>query len=170
MTETKWPPLNMGTKIRTYKPNWDRRRDWTDDAWAKRRWGVIGIIEAHHDSHGLYYDVRHEDGTMAGYDPGEFDVLHEPTIHYLKSWTEYYRPVVEGKKTFEVRKGEDRVYRVGDYIDLKEVNRDTGGFTGAHATREVTYVMHGGPWLPPDVWILGLKIPDILTTKKVDAQ
>lgn len=74
----KWPPLDPGAKIRTYKPNHSKRREWTDEGWAKRRWGVTGVIVMHHDLHGLSYDVRHEDGTMAGYDPSEFDVIPHP--------------------------------------------------------------------------------------------
>lgn len=75
MTDLMWPPLAPGTKVRTYKPNMATRPEWTDAGWAKRRWGVSGVIVTHHDSHGLYYDVRHEDGSVAGYDPSEFDVM-----------------------------------------------------------------------------------------------
>ena len=77
MTTAKWPPLDHGTRVKTYKPNTGKRKEWTDDGWAKRRWGVLGVIVGHHDSHGLFYDVQHEDGSVAGYDPSEFDVLRD---------------------------------------------------------------------------------------------
>lgn len=85
--------------------------------------------------------------------------MKESKLHSVKSWPEYYRPVVSGEKTFEVRVGDDRVYQVGDLIDMVEIDKDTRQPTGAHATREITYVMHGGPFIPPNVWILGLKMP-----------
>jgi hypothetical protein len=34
----------------------------------------------HHDSHGLCYDVRHDDGTEGCYDPSEFEVITIPRI------------------------------------------------------------------------------------------
>lgn len=96
----------------------------------------------------------------------EYSTLCKRTIHSLKSWPEYYRPVVDGKKKFEVRVGNDRTYQAGDYIDLVEIDKETRKPTGSHATREITYVMHGAPFLPPDVWVLALKIPDELTVQK----
>lgn len=96
----------------------------------------------------------------------EYSMLCKRTIHSLKSWPEYYRPVVSGEKTFEVRVGNDRIYKVGDYIDLVEYTQETKTPTGSHATREITYVMHGHPFLPENVWVLGLKIPDELTVPK----
>lgn len=42
-----------------------------------------------------------------------------PKIHELKIWPPYYREVVNGVKTFEVRKY-DRDFRVGDILILKE--------------------------------------------------
>jgi hypothetical protein len=81
MTELKWPPLDPGTKVETTQPNMSLREEWSDAAWSQRLWGVIGVIVTHHDAHGLFYDVRHEDGTVAGYDPTEFEVLRE-SIEY----------------------------------------------------------------------------------------
>lgn len=45
--------------------------EWTEAAQASRRWGVTGTIVAEHDSHGLCYDVLHDDGTTGHYDPLE---------------------------------------------------------------------------------------------------
>lgn len=73
--DKKWPPLGPGTRIKTYKPNTDMRGEWTDEAWHSRKWGILGTILRHHDSHGLCYDVRHDDGSEAPYDPSEFDTL-----------------------------------------------------------------------------------------------
>jgi hypothetical protein len=74
-TMTKWPPIGYGTWVKTTQPNQEKRKKWTDEGWAKRKWGVRGTIVAHHDSHGLCYDVLHKDGTTACYDPTEFEVV-----------------------------------------------------------------------------------------------
>jgi hypothetical protein len=71
-----WPPLEIGTAVRTValtKP----ASDWTEEAIASRKFGVLGTIVHHHDSHGLCYDVRHEDGTEGCYDSRELVVLAE---------------------------------------------------------------------------------------------
>lgn len=71
MRKEKYPPISPGTSVQTTKPNWSQRREWTDEGWAKRKWGVSGIVLTHHDSHGLCYDVLHLDGSIGCYDPSE---------------------------------------------------------------------------------------------------
>ncbi len=34
MTTKKWPPIDPGTVVQTTKPNWEKRREWTDEAWV----------------------------------------------------------------------------------------------------------------------------------------
>jgi hypothetical protein len=70
-----WPPISPGTIVRTTRPNWDKRREWTDAGWERRVWGIEGPIIMHHDSHGLCYDVRHPDGTQGCYDPSEIEIV-----------------------------------------------------------------------------------------------
>lgn len=71
-----WPPLKNGTAVRTIAiPK--AANDWTEEAIASRKFGVRGTIVCHHDSHGLCYDVMHEDGTLGCYDSGELVVLVE---------------------------------------------------------------------------------------------
>lgn len=45
--------------------------DWSPFVLPLRRDRTYGIIQAHHDSHGLCYDVLHDDGTVGRYDPHE---------------------------------------------------------------------------------------------------
>lgn len=71
----KWPPLDPGTKVKTSQPNYSLRGKWTNEAWDQRRWGMLGVIMTHSDSHGLCYEIRHEDGSVAWYDPSEMDVV-----------------------------------------------------------------------------------------------
>jgi hypothetical protein len=77
-------------------------------------------------------------------------------VHQLKCWPEYFLDLHKGLKTFEVRRGVDREYHVGDVLRLQEWNPQTRDYTGFEIQRVVRYVMHGDPFLPEDMWILGL--------------
>ncbi len=71
------PPtiLPVGTKVRTTQENESLRGEWTEEAQISRKWGVQGTILMHHDSHGLCYDVQHDDGTVGCYDPSELELV-----------------------------------------------------------------------------------------------
>ena len=58
-------------------------------------------------------------------------------VHELKIAPQYFAPVCEGEKTFEIRKN-DRGYGVGDLLHLKEFNE--GQYTGESVLVEVTYL------------------------------
>ncbi len=73
----KYPPISPGTRVRTTQENPRLRDEWTEMARTKRRWGVEGTVLVHHDSHGLHYDVRHQDGTEGPYDPSELEVVNK---------------------------------------------------------------------------------------------
>ncbi len=74
----KWPPIDTGTEVSTTRPNRKMLSEWTEEAKEKRRWGVKGKVITHHDSHGLCYEVQHEDdGTVGCYDPSELKVVAE---------------------------------------------------------------------------------------------
>ena len=75
LSKGKWPPISPGTKVRTTQPNMALRKEWTDEGWESKEWGVQGVVIAHHDSHGLCYDVRHEHGTQGCYDPSELEIV-----------------------------------------------------------------------------------------------
>ncbi len=40
--------------------------------------------------------------------------------HYLKTLPEYFQPVIDGKKQFEIRNATDRIFKVGDNCVLQE--------------------------------------------------
>ena len=48
------------------------------------------------------------------------------SMHELKIWPEYFLPVIEGRKTFEVRREDDRTFAVGDTLVLREWKPDLG--------------------------------------------
>jgi len=57
--------------------------------------------------------------------------------HELKIKPEYFLEVMNGNKTFELRKN-DRDYMVGDTIILKEFDED---YTGAQVERRISYLL-----------------------------
>jgi hypothetical protein len=79
--------------------------------------------------------------------------------HELKTWPEFYRHLVSGEKTFELRK-DDRGFRVGDVLWLREwqrlsVNPTTGEYTGRESRYRVTYVL-SGIGIEPGYVVLGI--------------
>lgn len=62
--------LSNGTRVRTLVVP-DPPTDWTEEAKRARRFDVDGTVIAMHDSHGLCYEVRHDDGTVGAYEPRE---------------------------------------------------------------------------------------------------
>lgn len=70
--------------------------------------------------------------------------------HQLKSWPEFFAPILKGEKNFELRKN-DRNFAVGDMLQLYEWEPSTGKRTGRELTKVVTYRLDGiGPGgIPP---------------------
>jgi len=66
------------TRVETIKPKVEPK-GWDQDARQHCRWGVSGKIVDHSDSHGLCYQVEHEDGTVAWYEPRELKTLERYT-------------------------------------------------------------------------------------------
>jgi hypothetical protein len=91
---------------------------------------------------------------------------HQTEIHDLKSWPEYFKDVVRGLKTVELRQN-DRGYQEGDLLCLREwqpappissgVSPAWGGrYTGRLVLVKVTHILVGsGPieTALPEGWI-----------------
>lgn len=60
-------------------------------------------------------------------------------VHKLKILPEYYKAQIEGKKNFEIRKN-DRDYKVGDKLVLKEYDPKAKEFTGQSFITEITFI------------------------------
>lgn len=60
--------------------------------------------------------------------------------HEIKILPKYFDDVMSGAKNFEIRKN-DRDYKVGDTLILKEWNR--GKFTGRELERGIGYIYYG---------------------------
>lgn len=65
------------------------------------------------------------------------------THHELKCWPEYYVPLKNGFKSFEVRKN-DRKFKVGDSLVLREWDPEISQYTGRQVFKSVTYILEGG--------------------------
>lgn len=77
-------------------------------------------------------------------------------IHELKTWREYFIAVFSGIKNFELRKN-DRDYKIGDELLLKEYDHIKEEYTGRILHRRIDYILHGGQfWLEKGYVILGL--------------
>lgn len=69
-------------------------------------------------------------------------------IHELKVWPDYFERLLDGSKTFEVRKN-DRGYQAGDVLVLKEFQPRKYGvslidrYTGRELRRRVGFVAAG---------------------------
>lgn len=69
------------------------------------------------------------------------------STHELKCWPEFFKAIVAGVKTFEVRR-DDRFFKVCDRLVLREFcpdlnvpqSREGGVYTGQEITVEVTYI------------------------------
>lgn len=76
--------------------------------------------------------------------------------HELKIWTEYFEDVVMGVKPFEIRKN-DRDFKVGDILHLKEYNSETNNYTGRSIKKKISCIFNGGQFgIKKDYVILGL--------------
>lgn len=78
-------------------------------------------------------------------------------VHELKILPQYFKCVVDGTKNFELRKN-DRAYRVGDVLLLKEFENNQTGYTGKEIKKVITYIFYGGAYgLNKDYVILSIK-------------
>ena len=76
--------------------------------------------------------------------PSSAESSPEPSdsVHFLKTWPDYFDAVEDGRKTFEIRKN-DRNFQVGDTLVLEEfvpIARDRGYYTGRKISVCITYM------------------------------
>ena len=77
-------------------------------------------------------------------------------IHELKCATEYFKEVIAGKKSFEVRKN-DRPYMVGDMLALNEYDTKEIAYTGASCVVYVDYILKGSDYCKDGYIIMSVK-------------
>lgn len=91
--------------------------------------------------------------------------------HELKTWPAYFAALMDGRKTFELRR-DDRGFREGDDLRLREWDPDTKAYSGVELRRRITYVLRhstvGG--LADGFVVLGLADPALLAAAEAGAQ
>jgi len=88
-------------------------------------------------------------------------------IHALKAEPKNLQEVLDGSKTFELRKEDDGRFIEGDILRLREWTAwgwDGPGIPGRYTGREVsvvvTYILRDERWLQPGVAILGIRVEE----------
>lgn len=74
---------------------------------------------------------------------GRESLIAAPHVHALKTWPAYFKDVALGGKNFEVRR-DDRPFKVGDVLRLREYDPRSDTYTGREVRRCVTYLLPGG--------------------------
>ena len=59
--------------------------------------------------------------------------------HQLKTWTWFFQAIVDGKKPWEIRFN-DRDFKVGDILILREFDPERNSYTGKILKRQVEYI------------------------------
>jgi hypothetical protein len=83
--------------------------------------------------------------------------------HELKTWPEFFAPMLSGEKTFDLRK-DDRGFQIGDQLRLREWSPETKTYSGREVTKSIRYMLAHRPGagcaadfgLAPGYAILGL--------------
>ncbi len=100
---------------------------------------------ANHSSESVMMASRCADELTAALAQVGADAKPSGRIHELKTWMTFFDALITGEKTFEARVN-DRDFRVGDTLRLREFNRGAADYTGRELTRVVTYILKGGQW------------------------
>ena len=81
----------------------------------------------------------------------------EILVHELKTWLEFFKGVAKGDKDFEIRR-DDRDFRVGDILWLREWDPATRTYSGRELHRQIKYMTErGNPWVKEGFVVLGLR-------------
>ena len=76
--------------------------------------------------------------------------------HELKLWPEYFQSIIDGTKPWELRRN-DRDFKVGDILLLREYVPDTNQYTGRECERKITGVFSNLPMVASFYCVLSLE-------------
>lgn len=76
--------------------------------------------------------------------------------HILKVWPQYYTAILEGRKTFEMRREENRRFEEMDMLLLREFNPEQGYYTGRKARATVSYLSRNDSFVRNKCVVLSL--------------
>jgi len=84
--------------------------------------------------------------------------------HKVKCWPQFFDPILSGEKTHDLRRVDDRNFRVGDLLRLQEFDPKTNCYSGRELTVKITYITSADHpcalskgALHPDFCILSIK-------------
>jgi hypothetical protein len=66
--------------------------------------------------------------------------LVDVVTHELKCWPEFFQAIAEGRKTHDLRRADDRTFRVHDLLKLREFDPKIERYSGREQTVEITYI------------------------------
>lgn len=75
--------------------------------------------------------------------------------HALKTDPGFFKSIVKGDKTFDVRK-HDRPFKVGDKLLLQEFNQETEKYSGEEWHGEIVYILDSSDYCKKNFVILGI--------------
>lgn len=94
-------------------------------------------------------DARcHHPGPGTHDDPLEIGHLPEPALERmkaegfieLKSWSQFFQAIKDGRKKHDLRDTKDRAFKVGGLLLLREFDQFTGVYTGEMLVVEITFI------------------------------
>lgn len=77
-------------------------------------------------------------------------------IHELKTEIQYFKDVISGVKTFEIRKN-DRFFEKGDLLALNEYDSANKCYTGNSCLVYIDYILRDKEYVKSDYVILSIK-------------
>lgn len=95
-------------------------------------------------------------------------------LHDLKSWPRFFRPIVNGVRTHELRRN-DRDFQVGDILLLREWDPDTAEYTGASCEAVISSITSqdvpcavSDEGLSPDFCIMSVQLLNVTRLETAD--
>ena len=82
-------------------------------------------------------------------------IENKPMVHRLKIAPQYFKDLVSGVKTFEVRRN-DRNFKVGDIVTLEEYK--DGNYTSNYVNAEITYILDDHKYCKEGFVVFGIKL------------
>jgi uncharacterized protein DUF3850 len=65
---------------------------------------------------------------------------HEKKTHELKCWPQFFEAIAQGHKRHDLRRCDDRDFRVGDGLLLREFDPNANAYTGREQVVVITYI------------------------------
>lgn len=81
--------------------------------------------------------------------------------HALKTEGIFFKAIVDGTKTFDVRK-HDRPFKVGDRLLLQEWHKETEKYSGQEWNGEIIYILDNPDYCKKNFVVLGIKEKEII--------